>query len=89
MRDAGIPKTKTAIAHAISSPAKALFTHAGKPTVYVQTKSDYRRVEVQVKARNPDEVAVTGLPAGSLVALVDVGQAGPTAGQASRTESNK
>jgi hypothetical protein len=25
-----------------------------------------------VQARNPDEVAITGLPAGSLVALVDV-----------------
>ena len=60
------------IPNAISIPAKALFTHAGKPTVYLQTKSDYRRVEVKVQARNPDEVAVTGLPAGSLVALVDV-----------------
>jgi HlyD family secretion protein len=60
------------IPNAISIPAKALFTHAGKPTVYLQTSSDYRRVEVQVQARNPDEVAVTGLPAGSLVALVDV-----------------
>ena len=60
------------IPNAISIPAKALFTHAGRPTVYLQTSSDYRRVEVQVQARNPDEVAVTGLPAGSLVALVDV-----------------
>jgi HlyD family secretion protein len=60
------------ISNAVSIPAKALFTHAGKPTVYLQTKGDYRRVEVQVQARNPDEVAITGLPAGSLVALVDV-----------------
>ena len=60
------------IPNAISIPAKALFTHAGKPTVYLQTKSDYKRVEVQVQARNPDEVAITGLPAGSLVALIDV-----------------
>ena len=60
------------IPNAISIPAKALFTHAGKPTVYLQGKTDYRRVEVQVQARNPDEVAVTGLHAGDLVALVDV-----------------
>jgi HlyD family secretion protein len=63
------------IPNAVSIPSKALFTHAGKPIVYLQTKSDYRRLEVQVQARNPDEVAITGLPAGSLVALVDVGTA--------------
>ena len=28
--------------------------------------------EVEVQARNPDEVAVSGIPAGSAVALVDV-----------------
>jgi HlyD family secretion protein len=60
------------IPNAVSIPAKALFTHAGKPTVYLQSKNDYRRVEVRVQARNPDEVAITGLSAGSLVALVDV-----------------
>jgi HlyD family secretion protein len=61
------------IPNAVSIPTKALFTHAGKPVVYLQTKSGYRRLEVRVQARNPDEVAITGLPAGSLVALVDVG----------------
>lgn len=60
------------IPNAISIPAKALFTHGGKPTVYLQTRSTYRRVEVQVQARNPDEVAITGLAPGSLVAVVDV-----------------
>ena len=62
--------------NAISIPAKALFTHAGKPTVYLQGKGDYRRVEVRVQARNPDEVAITGLASGSLVALVDVEKGG-------------
>lgn len=60
------------IPNAISIPSKALFTHSGKPTVYLQTKTGYRRVEVQVQARNPDEVAIKGLSSGSLVALVDV-----------------
>jgi len=70
------------IPNAISIPAKALFTHNGKPTVYLQTKSGYRRVEVQVLARNPDEVAITGLTSGSLVALVDVESGvGPRPGQ--------
>jgi hypothetical protein len=59
------------IPNAISIPAKALFTRAGKPTVYVGKNGHYRAVEVQVQARNPDELAVTGIPAGSMVALVD------------------
>ena len=60
------------IPNAISIPAKALFTHAGKPVVYLSQGNRYRPVEVQVQSRNPDEVAVTGVPAGALVALVDV-----------------
>jgi HlyD family secretion protein len=70
--NAGMDIVINKIPNAVSIPAKALFTHAGKPTVYLQSKGDYRRVEVRVQARNPDEVAITGLPAGSLVALVDV-----------------
>ncbi len=31
----------------------------------------YRPTEVQVTARNPDEVAISGIPAGAMVALVD------------------
>lgn len=60
------------IPSAISIPSKALFTHAGKPVVYVAEKGVYRPVNVQVQARNPDEVAITGLPAGSMVTLVDI-----------------
>src|SRR4029077_14166919 len=57
--------------NAISTPAKALFTRAGKPIVYLANNGHYRAVEVQVQARNPDELAITGIPAGSTVALVD------------------
>ncbi|HXA49279.1 MAG TPA: efflux RND transporter periplasmic adaptor subunit [Candidatus Acidoferrum sp.] len=60
------------IPNAISIPSKALFTHAGKPVVYVADKGQYKPVHVEVQARNPDEVAITGLPAGALVTLVDI-----------------
>jgi HlyD family secretion protein len=60
------------IANAISIPAKALFTKNGNPVVYLGSGANFRAVEVKVDARNPDEVAVSGIPAGSTVALVDV-----------------
>jgi multidrug efflux pump subunit AcrA (membrane-fusion protein) len=56
---------------AISIPSKALFTRNGKPIVYVARAGHYHPVEVSVEARNPDEVAVKGIPAGTMVALVD------------------
>jgi HlyD family secretion protein len=59
------------IPNAVSIPAKALFTRAGKPVVYIAQGNRYRGVEVQVQARNPDEVAISGVPGGSLVTLVD------------------
>ncbi len=59
------------IPHAISIPAKALFTRAGKPIVYVAEKGQYRAVTVEVLARNPDELAVKGIPGGAMVTLVD------------------
>jgi HlyD family secretion protein len=60
------------IPNAISIPSKALFTHAGKPVVYVANQGQYRATQVQVQARNPDEVAITGIPAGTLVTLLDI-----------------
>ena len=60
------------IPDAISIPAKALFTKAGKPVVYLASNGHYKPAEVQVLARNPDEIAIGGIPAGSMVALVDV-----------------
>ena len=60
------------IPKAISIPAKALFTRAGKPIVYLAGRTGYKPVEVKVEARNPDEVAISGIAAGSTIALVDV-----------------
>jgi HlyD family secretion protein len=60
------------IPNAISIPSKALFTHAGKPVVYVADKGVYHAVNVDVQARNPDEVAIKGIPAGTMVTLVDI-----------------
>jgi HlyD family secretion protein len=57
--------------NAISIPAKALFTRTGKPIVYVADNGRYRAVAVEVLARNPDEIAVTGIRPGAMVTLVD------------------
>jgi len=59
------------VPNAISIPAKALFTRGGKAIVYRSIQGAYETVEVQVLARNPDEVAVSGIAAGVLVALAD------------------
>ena len=59
------------LTNAISIPAKALFTLHGKPAVYVKTMGQYVPTQVKVKARNPDEIAIDGIPAGSLVALTE------------------
>jgi multidrug efflux pump subunit AcrA (membrane-fusion protein) len=55
----------------VSVPAKSLFTRRGKPVVYLAEKNRYKPVEVKVLARNPDEVAVEGVPPGVAVTLVD------------------
>jgi multidrug efflux pump subunit AcrA (membrane-fusion protein) len=60
------------IPQAISIPARALFTKSGHPIVYLRRGSSYRAEEVNVEARNPDEVAISGVPAGSVVALQDI-----------------
>jgi HlyD family secretion protein len=59
------------ITDAISVPAKAVFTRAGKPVVYVADKGSYTAMDIEVIARNPDEVAVKGLQSGMQVALVE------------------
>ena len=61
------------IPDAISIPASALFPRQGRPTVYVPDQSGWRPQEVQVLARNPDEVAIRGIDAGTQVALVEPG----------------
>jgi HlyD family secretion protein len=64
------------IPKAISIPARALFTKAGNPVVYARHGSAYRAVEVKVEARNPDEIAISGVPAGTVVALKDIEKEG-------------
>jgi multidrug efflux pump subunit AcrA (membrane-fusion protein) len=59
------------VPNALSVPAKALFTRNGKALVYIASKTEYRPVEVEVLARNPDEVAVKGLQPGSSVTLTE------------------
>jgi multidrug efflux pump subunit AcrA (membrane-fusion protein) len=59
------------IPKAISVPAKAVFTRDGKPVVFLAERGAYRQATVQLLARNPDEVAVSGIPAGAMVALSD------------------
>jgi hypothetical protein len=59
------------IPNAISIPAKALFTRAGKPIVFVAEHGRYRPVGVEVLARNPDEIAVSGIRPGAMVTLLD------------------
>ena len=57
---------------ALSVPAKAIFTRRGKPIVYVQqANGGYAAEEVEVLARNPDEIAIKGIAAGSKVALAE------------------
>ena len=61
---------------AISIPAKAVFTSNGKPVVYVGDKGRWRRVEVEIVAHNPDELAVRGIDGGQMVALTEPEMAG-------------
>jgi len=63
------------IPNAISIPARAVFTKAGSPIVYVRHGGAYRATPVKVEARNPDEVAISGVPAGATVALMDIEKA--------------
>jgi multidrug efflux pump subunit AcrA (membrane-fusion protein) len=59
------------IPNAITVPLKAVFTHNGKPTVYIVEGTTARQVEVKLLARNPDEVAISGIREGAQVALVE------------------
>jgi HlyD family secretion protein len=69
--NSGADIVQSKIPGAISIPAKALFTIAGKPVVYVKSETHYVPTSVTIQARNPDEIAVQGIPAGTLVALAE------------------
>jgi HlyD family secretion protein len=59
------------IPNAVSIPAKALFTNQGKPIVYIKTDRGYQAKNVTLQARNPDDVAIQGIEAGTAVTLVE------------------
>jgi multidrug efflux pump subunit AcrA (membrane-fusion protein) len=72
--NAGADVVQTKIPNAISIPAKALFTIAGKPAVYVKANGQYFPKTVRIRAKNPDEVAIEGgdgIDAGTMVALAE------------------
>lgn len=63
--------TVSRIADALSLPAKALFTRNGKPVVYLVDGGRVAAREVEILARNPDEVAIKGVPEKAEVLLVE------------------
>lgn len=67
--NAGADIVETKLPGAVSIPAKALFTLNGQPTVYVKRQESYVPTQVRVLARNPDEIAVSGINGGTLVTL--------------------
>jgi multidrug efflux pump subunit AcrA (membrane-fusion protein) len=69
--NAGADVVETRIPNAISIPSKALFTVSGKPAVYVKANGQYLAKTVRIKAKNPDEVAIEGIDAATMVALAE------------------
>jgi multidrug efflux pump subunit AcrA (membrane-fusion protein) len=59
------------IPDAISVPSGAVFTRRGRPTVYVSTEKGWEAKEVEILARNTDEVAIRGVDASAQVALTE------------------
>jgi HlyD family secretion protein len=70
-------------------PSEALFTRNGKPTVHVMVRDRFQPTEVEVLARNPDEIAVKGPAAEARVALVDPFEAGTTDASADERRGGK
>ncbi len=56
---------------AVSVPAGAVFTRKGRPAVYVAENNAWVPHEVEILARNPDEVAIKGIAEGTKVSLVE------------------
>jgi HlyD family secretion protein len=72
------------IPSAISVPASAVFTRQGRPAVYVAEKNAWLPHEVEILARNPDEVAIKGISEGTRVALVEPESVGQQPGAGSQ-----
>jgi HlyD family secretion protein len=48
-----------------------VFTRKGRPAVYVADNNAWVPHEVEILARNPDEVAIKGIAEGTKVSLVE------------------
>jgi multidrug efflux pump subunit AcrA (membrane-fusion protein) len=72
--NAGADIVERKIANAISIPSRSVFAVDGRPTVYRKGPRAFEPVTVKVEARNPDEVAVSGLPEGTVVTLAQPGE---------------
>ncbi len=59
------------IPQAIIVPSRAVLTKAGRPVVYAIQNGVPKAVEVEVLARNPDEIAIKGIAPDTMVSLVD------------------
>ena len=59
------------IKDAVVIPSKAVFAHNGKAIVWRMDQGKYIQAEVEVLARNPDEVAVKGLAESTRIALLE------------------
>jgi multidrug efflux pump subunit AcrA (membrane-fusion protein) len=62
------------IPNAISIPAKAVFTRKGKAVVFAAEAGKYEEKQIEVLARNPDEVAVRGIAENTQVTTVEPGK---------------
>jgi HlyD family secretion protein len=74
--NAGADIVISRIPNAVSIPVQGLFTDQGRPVVYLRKAHGYAKQAVTVAARNPDEVALKGLAAGTTIALVQPPQEG-------------
>ena len=73
------------IPEAIIVPSRAVLTRNGRPVVYTVENDVPTAVEVEVLARNPDEIAIKGIEPDAMVSLMDpalVGEEGQGEGVA-------
>jgi multidrug efflux pump subunit AcrA (membrane-fusion protein) len=63
-------------------PAQAVFEEAGKPIVYVKVGSGFEPRPVKVTQRSESQIAVEGVTAGTVVALVNPEERPPAGGPA-------
>jgi multidrug resistance efflux pump len=83
------------LSHAVSIPGGAIFDHDGKKVVYCKRSRGFEMQEVQIRAVSEGRAILSGLPAGTVVALVNPekklegngksgGSANPSVGPGSR-----